>query len=71
MLARQLVQRWEQGWAGPQVCDCSIRSAQRLSQPLCATFHASLCFPSQSSSLSSGHPRLTGTNRDGRAGDVI
>ena len=56
MLAQQLVQRWEQGWAGAQVCDCSIRYAQRLSQ---------------SSSLSSGHPQLTGTNHDWRAGDFI
>lgn len=71
MLAQQLVQRWEQGWAGAQVCDCSIRYAQRLSQSLCDSFSASLCFPSQSSSLSSGHPQLTGTNPDWRAGDFI
>lgn len=71
MLAQQLVQRWEQGWAGAQACDWSMCSAQRLTQPRYGTFHASLCFPSPSSSLSSGHPNSQGPTMTGGVGDII
>lgn len=65
MLARQLVQRWEQGWAGAQSVT-SLPALHRLS-----TTHASFCFLSMSSPLSSDHPNSRGPTVTGALGTAF